>query len=164
MKPLALIVALVAFSVSAFAEGVYQSVDELRLLQSISISVNDQVVDGCLRNPNALRSEAKTILQQSGIKVTDNPSEQGHRLVIAAAGQGIKLPGAQDAGLCVVRVDVDVARIIPAPEGHLAAAWAYKKGALVGGDSKTKSQENIKAAVSKLVSDLAKEASKARGQ
>lgn len=128
------------------------------------LSERPPIVDGCLRDPNALKTEAGAILRQSGIEVAGDPSEQGHRLVIAAAGREIKLPGSQDAGWCVVKVDIDVARLIPAPEGHLAAAWAYKSGAIVGGDSKAKSQENIQTAISQMISDLANEAMKARGK
>lgn len=163
MKALATIVALAAFSTTALAEGVYQNADELRLVQSISIRVSDRVVDGCLPNPNALKTEAALVLQQSGIKITDEPSERDHRLLIAAAGREIRLPGGQ-VGLCIATLDVNMARFIQAPEGHAAAIWAYKLGALVGGASKTESQENIRAAVSQIVGDLASEILKARGQ
>jgi hypothetical protein len=163
MKALAAIVTLVAFSTTAFAEGVYQNADELQLVQSISIRVSDRVVDGCLPNPNALKTEAGLVLQQSGIKITDEPSERDHRLLIAAAGREIRLPGGQ-VGLCIATLDVNMARFIQAPEGHAAAIWAYKLGALVGGASKTESQENIRAAVSQIVGDLASEILKARGQ
>ena len=163
MKALAAIVALVVFSTTASAEGVYQNTDELRLVQSISVRVSDRVVDGCLPNPNALKTEAELVLQQSGIKVTDEPSERDYRILIAAAGREIKLPGSQ-VGLCIATLDVNMARFIPTPEGHLAAVWAYKLGALVGGASKAESQENLRTAVSQIVGDLADEILKARGQ
>jgi len=162
MRPFILFVTMIAFSTSAFAEGVYQNVDELRLVQSISVRVVDQVKNGCLQNPKALRAEAELILQQSGIKIAAEPSEQDHRLLIAAAGGEVKLPDSQ-VDFCMTTVDVNVARFIRAPEGHLVAVWAYKLGALVGGASKPKSQENLRAAVSQIVSDLANEIRKARG-
>ena len=83
--------------------------------------------------------------------------------MIAVAGREIRLPGGQ-VGLCIATLDVNMARFIQAPEGHAAAIWAYKLGALVGGASKAESQENIRAAVSQIVGDLASEVLKARGQ
>jgi hypothetical protein len=162
MRPFILFLAVVAFSTYALAAGVYQNPDELRLVQTMSVRVIDQVKNGCLQNPKELKAEAERILQQSGINISSEPSEQDHRILIAAAGGEVKLPNSQ-VEFCMTTVDVNVARFIRAPEGHLVAVWAYKLGALVGGASKPKSQENLRAAVSQIVGDLANEIQKARG-
>jgi hypothetical protein len=65
MKQLALVLSLVAFSTPAFA----QNMIELRNIQTVVVSVDDGVEDGCLTNPNALKVEAELILRQSGVRV-----------------------------------------------------------------------------------------------
>ena len=74
MKHLALIIALAVFSTSAFAEGAYQNAAELRLVRNIFVVMDDQVEEGCLANPYALKVEAELILRRSGISITEDPS------------------------------------------------------------------------------------------
>ena len=59
MKHLVLVVALAAFSTSAFAEGAYQNEDELRLVPAVSLVIEDGVEGGCLSNPNALNEKPR---------------------------------------------------------------------------------------------------------
>jgi hypothetical protein len=47
MKHLVLVIALVAFSMSAFAEGAYQDENELRLIPAVSVLTEDGVKGGC---------------------------------------------------------------------------------------------------------------------
>jgi hypothetical protein len=55
---------------SAHGEGAYQDEDELRLVGAINVYVDDQVTDGCLSQPNALKAEAELILRRSSISPT----------------------------------------------------------------------------------------------
>ncbi len=88
MKHLALIIALAAFSTSAFAEGSYQDADELRWVRTVRVSIEDGVKDGCLSNPNALKVEAELILRRSGISISESDSLSGHyQLVISPFGR-----------------------------------------------------------------------------
>ena len=159
MKPLALIVALVAFSTPAFAEGVFQDDKELRLVQSISVGVQDFVVDGCLPNPNALKAEAKLTIQESGIRVGDS----GYQLSIVLQGREPAYESGEGAGLCIVRLDVDLLRWATVQEGHISLVIAYKKVGLFDA-KKAEMQELLQKSVSFFVTDLANEILKARGQ
>ncbi len=47
MKHLVLVVALAAFSTSAFAKGSYQDETELRLIPAVSVLTEDGVKGGC---------------------------------------------------------------------------------------------------------------------
>ena len=75
-KPFALILALMAFSTSAFAGGSYQNEAELRLVQNVSVGIIDLVTDGCLSNPNALKVDAELILRRSGISITESGEQR----------------------------------------------------------------------------------------
>ena len=154
MKHLALVIALVAFSTSAFARGTYQSADELRLVRAISVGNWDLVKDGCLSNRNALQVEAELILRRSGMSMDVEPQ---YWLVIEARGY------ADRAGSCVVVLRVNLYRFVEAPEGHLARINAYENGHLFSGVTKAEMQERLRTKVSEFVSDLANEILKARG-
>ena len=86
MKYLVLVIVLAAFSTSAFAEGYYKNVNELRLVRAISVYTEDQVKDGCLSNPNILKVEAEPILRRSGISLSQSdPYFEGRGLAFFAA-------------------------------------------------------------------------------
>ncbi len=160
MKHLALIIALAAFSTSAFAEGSYQDVDELRLVRAVSVTIRDQVKDGCLSSPNALKVEAELILRRSGISITDRKSLSDYQLGVVPFGAELKPP----RGTCAVVLRVHLWRFARAPEGHSALIIAYENGTLLSGYTKSEMQENLRASVSKFVSDLANEILKAQGK
>ncbi len=48
MKHLVIVIALAAFSTSAFAEGSYQNDEELRLVREVHAAIDDGVTEGCL--------------------------------------------------------------------------------------------------------------------
>jgi hypothetical protein len=157
MKHLVLVIAVVAFSTSASAEDAYQDFFELRLVRDIYVFLEDGVSDGCLSNPNALKVEAELVLRRSGI-VLSNPTEtEHHGLEIRPLGYEL------GTGACVVRLDVSLRRTSRAPEGHPVIIDAYKNGELLSSDTKPGMQEGLRAAVSEIVSDLANEILKARG-
>ncbi len=130
MKHLVLAIALAAFSTSAFAEGSYQNEDELRLVRAVSVWVNDQVKDGCLPNPNALKIEAELILRRSGISVSEGPKPDNYRLVIDSKGFESRLDG-RGSGACTVNLDLKLGRIAKVAEGHLAFVIAYDNGVML---------------------------------
>jgi hypothetical protein len=165
MKPLALIVALVAFSTSAFAQGGYKHVDELRLVRSVLVYViEDQVTDGCLSNPNALKVEAELILRRSGISVTATDLDPHHyKLGIMPVGWERKREGGQSLGSCSVQMHLEMWRFAKVPEGHEALTTAYETAVLLVGN-KDGMQERLRTEVSEIVSNLANEILKARGQ
>ena len=159
MKHLVLVVALAAFSTSAFAKGSYQDENELRLVRAVLVVIEDGVKDGCLSNPNALKVEAELILRRSGISLSK--SDPYYSLVIRPYGWEIKSEGGQPIG-CVVVLDINLWRSTRVPEGHAALITAYRKNGLISG-SKSWIQENLRTSVSEIVSDLANEILKARG-
>ncbi len=65
MRPLVLVIALAAFSTSAFAEGAYQDENELRLIPAVSVLTEDGVKGGCQEgktmNADALNNLRKVI-------------------------------------------------------------------------------------------------------
>ena len=113
MKHLVLIIALAAFSTSAFAEGSYQNEAELRLVQNVSVQIGDEVRDGCLSNPNALKVEAELILRRSGISITE---ARDHALLITAIGWERKSTSGQGLGNCGARLDVELLRYLQVPD------------------------------------------------
>ena len=121
MKPLVLIIALAAFSTSAFAEGSYQNEAELRLVQNVSVGIIDLVKDGCLSNPNALKVEAELILRRSGISI----GSTDHALLITALGWEEQFTSGQSLGNCAVRLDVELLRRVLVFEGHAAFIVVY---------------------------------------
>ena len=159
MKHLVLVVALAAFSTSAFAEGAFQVEDELRLVQGVLVSVGGEE-EGCLPNLNALKVEAELILRRSGISLSK--SDPYYSLVIGPYGWEIKGEGGQPLG-CVVVLDVNLWLSTRVPEGHAALITAYMRNGLISG-SKSWIQENLRTEVSEIVSDLANEILKAQGQ
>ena len=165
MKHLALVIALAAFSTSAFAEGTSsQNADELRLVRSISVYIEDHVRDGCLSNPNALKVEAELILRRSEISIAEHdPPGQRYQLVIAPYGGGSKTEGGQGLGHCLVALRVELWRWARVPEGHAALVIAYRKSFLLTGYTKSRMQGELRTTVSEIISDLANEILKARG-
>jgi hypothetical protein len=161
MKHLALIVALAAFSTSAFAEGGYQDGNELRLVRSVMVSVWDEVKDGCLSNPNALKVEAELILRRSDVGVSEEPLD--YRLGITTSGWEI-ISSRQPTGTCMAMVEVSLWRYAKVPEGHWAFVTAYTTTYLMLGSTKASTQETFHARVSEYVSDLANEILKAQGK
>ncbi len=159
MKHLVLAIAFAAFSTSAFAEGTSsQNADELRLVRSISVYIEDHVRDGCLSNPNALKVEAERILRRSGISVTD--FDPHYQLGIAPFGWDTV---GQPSGSCSVTMRLELWRFVKVSEGHLALVIAYEAGFLVTGYTKAAMQEHLRTKVSEIVSDLANEILKAQG-
>ena len=164
MKHLVLVIALAAFSTSASAEGGYQSEAELRLVRSVLVYViEDQVTDGCLSNPNALKVEAELILRRSGISVTASDLDPRHyQLEIMPVGWERKLEGGQSLGSCSVAMHLEMWRFAKIPEGHEALTTAYETGVLLIGN-KDGMQERLRTQISEFVSDLANENLKAQG-
>jgi hypothetical protein len=160
MKHLALVIALAALSTSAFAEGAYQNEAELRLVQNVSVKILDEVKDGCLSNPNALKVEAELILRRSGVRV--DGANVMSVLLISVIGWEMRTAN-QRLGKCVVHTNVDLYRLTQAPEGHETLAAAYRQYVPLAGATKLETQEETRASVSEVVSDLANEILKAQG-
>jgi hypothetical protein len=165
MKHLVLVIALAAFSASAFAEGSRQNEAELRLVRAISVNIDDQVMDGCLSNPDALKVEAELVLRRSGISITETYLliEQHYALTITPLGRELRRAGGESIGSCVAMLELTLWRVAQLLEGHPALITAYKNGILLTGYSKSNMQEELRTSVSEYVSDLANEILKAQG-
>jgi len=164
MKHLVLIITLAAFSTSALAQY-YQDERELRLVRAVSVYIiKDQVTDGCLSNPSALKVEAELILRRSGISVTATDLGPHHyQLGIMPVGSERKLEGGQSLGSCSVKMHLEMWHFAKVPEGHEALITAYGAVVMLIGN-KAGMQERVRTTVSELVSDLANEILKVRGQ
>ena len=163
MKHLALIVALVALSTSAFAQGQFADPPELRLVRGINVWVSDDVEDGCLRNPNSLEVEAELILRRSNISIL-KPTQMmtGFNLIISLLGYEITY-GEGPSGICVVSMDIVLYRFASVPEGHSVMAHSFSRGSLFTG-AKSAMQDRLRSYVSEHVSDLANRILKAQGK
>ena len=163
MKSLVLIVALIAFSTSALAQY-YQDERELRLVRAVSVYIiKDQVTDGCLPNPSALKVEAELILRRSGISVTATDLDPHHyQLGIMPVGWERKIEGGQSLGSCSVKMHLEMWRFAKVPEGHEALITAYGAVFMLIGN-KAGMQERLRTIVSEFVSKLANEILKAQG-
>ncbi len=129
-------------------------------MRYIRVSIQDEVEDGCLSNPNTLKVEAELILRKSGFTVEDTPRQ--YELRILAQGWETKLSGGQATGTCMATLNVDLERFALVPEGHVAKTVAYHHGGLLF-VVKAKMQAQLRTWVSQIVSDLANEILKARG-
>ena len=84
-------------------------------------------------------------------------------LEINPFGQELKTGSGQAKGSrCVVVLDLELWRTGLVPEGHVALITAYRKNGLISG-SKSWIQENLRTSVTEIVSDVANEILKARG-
>jgi hypothetical protein len=159
MKPLAAILALTLFSTSAFAEGYFQSPNELNLVRKVFVSIDDQVTDGCLPNPGALKVEAELIFRRSGITVLDEPEfapPNDYALDLFALGWA---HGQQ----CMAMLTLALYRWMRMESGkYYARVHAYDDSILLSGP-KHGMQDQLRAQVSTAISDLANEILKARG-
>jgi hypothetical protein len=98
---------------------------------------------------------------QEPVAIGLSKSDPYYSLVISPYGWEIKSEGEQPLG-CVVVLNVNLWRFTRVPEGHAALITAYRKNGLISG-SKSWIQENLRTTVSVIVSDLANEILKARG-
>ena len=157
VAPLALVIALVAFSASALAQGQFADPPELRLVRGIAVWVFDFVDDGCLPNPNSLEVEAELILRRSNISILKRTQMTGFNLYISAVGFEVT------PGTCVVSIEINLYRFASVPEGHSVMAHSFSRGSLFT-RAKSSVQDRLRSYVSEEVSDLANRILKARGQ
>ena len=61
-------------------------------------------------------------------------------------------------------LELELKRFAKAPEGHLTFIMAYEAPFLLFGGTKSEMQEDLRAKVSEIVSDLANEILKAQGK
>jgi hypothetical protein len=151
------------FSAAALAQGSYQDENEIGLLQQVYVTVYDEVTDGCLPQPDALKAEAELVLRRSGISMFDGEPGQfraingKYALDISVVGFG----SITRDETCAFRLDLDLYRYAVVPEGHLALIWAYRSAG-VGSFRKTEMQEQLRSATSGATADLASAILKAR--
>lgn len=155
MKSLALLTALVAFSTSAFAEGSYQDVNELKAVKAVVVVFTNQVTDGCLGNSAVLKLGAELILRKSGISVVPVESA-AHELKIQARGFRYEQQ-------CTAVVTVDLFRFVHLPEGYFGRVTSYDNVDLLA-YPESEMQERLYNSVSEIISDLANEILKAQGK
>ncbi len=163
MKHLVLIIALVAFSTSAFAEEWFQNAVELRLVQGVHVDIEDRVKDGCLLSPDVLKVEAERILRRSGITIVSwRHYGPIHWLSIRAWAE-TKYEDGRATGACSISL---LARLYSyyADPPHVESELVYMDGLLLTSAKAAQTQEALRAAVSEIVSDLANEILKAQGK
>lgn len=153
MKQLALFLSLVAFSTTAFGAG-YLNEHELKLVREVRVHMYDQVADGCLPNPKALKVGAELILRRAGIAVADDIAPY----VLLLHPLGFE----QASGICAFRFDVELYRYTEVPEGHRALVSAFRDQFLGTHLTKSEMQNALRTLVTEMVSELANEIQKAR--
>jgi hypothetical protein len=135
------------------AYGQFVDEDELALVESVAVYVDDGVKDGCLPQPNVLKIEAELILRRSAVEVAPGA---------AAAVIEIVVTGAEHiTNWCAVGLRVELYRHARQMEGHSALVVSYRDSGLAGAP-KSRMQAHLRERVSLYVTDLANEILKAR--
>ena len=124
---------------------------QLAKVETIEVGVTDNVIDGCLPQPNALKVEAELILRRSGIKVA-----RGHTLDISATGFAI-------SGGCTASLRVALWRFETLADGTNGLVESSSMGSTHSGP-KGGFQQQLREAVNAAVTALANEILKARGR
>ena len=135
--------------------------DELRLVGSVFVNVEDKVVDGCLPHPKALKDTAELILRRSGIAVSDSLSSATSVLNLGALGWARRVEGVV-TDTCDAALDVSLFRYAAAPEGHVAKITGYGSTLLQSGFAKPEMQAQLRNSVSEAVTEIANEILKTR--
>lgn len=135
--------------------------DELRLVGSVFVDVDDKVVDLCLPHPKALVDTAELILRRSGIAVSESVAATTHILNFGALGWARRIDGV-DTGTCDTALDISLFRYATAPEGHTVKISAYGTTMLQSGYVKPEMQAQLRHSVAEAVTELANEILKAR--
>lgn len=149
---LALFIGLIA---ATPASAQFFSKPQLAKVTEVYVFVGDDVTDGCLPQPNALKIEAELVLRRSGIKITENEFA-GTTYSISPVGFAIK--GGCAAGLHFQLYKFD--RLKDGTAGLVEASSVVNL--LVG--PKSGFQQQLREAVSENITALANQILKARGQ
>ena len=142
---------LLAFANPAAAQFVDN--EQLLKVKALEVKVADNVIDGCLSEPNSVKIEAEVVLRRSGIRVTD--TDRSHYLYITALGYEI-------SGGCAVSWGIEVWIGEPLQDGTVGLVKAYDYGGMLTGH-KSSLQQRLRAQVNETVTHLANEILKARG-
>jgi hypothetical protein len=135
--------------------------DEMRLVGTVFVNVEDKVTDGCLPQPKALKDAAELILRRSGVLVSDELSGATNVLNLGALGWARRIEGVV-TDTCDAVLDVSLFRYANAPEGHVAKITAYGSTLLQSGFTKPDMQVQLRNSVSEAVTEIANEILKAR--
>lgn len=136
---------------------------QLRKVETIRVVIIDNVRDGCLPKPDALRIEAELILRGAGIKVVDSNDEFPHQLWIAMVGEEVKQRverGAIPLGACAAAVASNLLRDEYMKDGSVGRVQAF----MTGGYTfvlKDQFQRRLQTMIKEYVSGLAREILKA---
>jgi hypothetical protein len=162
---LAVFVTLLATAGTGFAKGVYQNDNELRLIQSVTVEMNDDTSDGCLQQPETLKTEAELIFRRSGITVNGEPTyAQGeYYLFLSAFGHEAHSVSNQSLG-CVVTLGIELYRLARVPEGYTAYIEAYMARFIFFGGHGIEMENKLRIGTNQGVTDLANEVLKVRGK
>lgn len=151
-------VAVAMLSISpAWAAGLIGK-HELALVEIIHVNVLDEVIGGCLPNPDALKVEAELILQGSDIAVSDRPLSLGPNLIISAVGYAL-----QNGEGCVVALYIELSTVRFLPQGHAGLVVSFDAADLLSGP-KHAMPALLSEAVSENVAELANQILRARQQ
>lgn len=131
---------------------------ELARVQSLTVSVQDNVRDGCLPDPDALKTEAELVLRQSDLKVLDESdaaADPESKYSVFLTALGYKTP----QGLCIVSFSAEVWRFSFLKEGHGAPVVAFQWGTLLSGptgDMQSRLREQAHIAASEIANEILK--------
>lgn len=137
----------------------YINENEMRFVDKIYVFVTDQVKDGCLRNPSALKTAAELVFRQSGISVSDDGGT--HLLELSFIGWEDRRGGV-GTGVCVAAWDAMLFHWETMPRGHLAMVMASSRGGLLANYAHGKMQTALRNRVTDAATEIANEILKAR--
>lgn len=145
----------VALIATTPASAQYASKNQLANVTAVNVFVGDDVKDGCLPQPNALKTEAELILRRSGIKIAED-SLTIHTLSISIVGFAIN-------GGCSASVGTQLYKFEHLANGTSGLVEAYSFSGILAG-SKSGFQQQLRTDINQRVTSLANEILKARGQ
>ncbi len=136
------------------------STEQLTKVEVVEVTVRDNVDEGCLPQPNALKVEAELILRGAGIKVVESG---GFDFRIGAILRIRAVAFEVGSASCTARLDVDSWRFDELTDGTGVRIFTSEHGGLYTG-SKEGFQQQLREAVNEMVTALANEILKARGR
>jgi len=155
MKKLARIVAgstLLIFSSLAFAEGEPNllSAGDNALLAPMSvfyIVVDDEVEDGCLPRPSALKDKMEVSIRQSGFGIVEKSTMFSNNIRISLSGYAY-------AGGCVVTLGTEIISGVPAVVYRTASEHTFANHiTFIGRSLLTGSKSGMQSRLEKIVSE-----------
>jgi len=141
------------------------SLDELKHVRAIFVTVDDNVRNGCLPNPRSLKTEAELVLRTAKISIVDKMPDKMENsgvfeLAIKVLGGLITTSG----NICMIASDFQLWSIVTAQsDGRAVFIEAFTSNNIMS-RFKYATQTGVREAVNETVSDLANTILKKRRQ